>query len=97
MPGSEQAQGKPESFLAGAPDDRDIHGPEAYGNPRSRALLGSAAVETAIWGIELGVGVACLAIAVLAVRNHRLRVAGVVLSIAGLAAVAHAVFQLVTN
>jgi hypothetical protein len=54
-------------------------------------------VETATWVIELGVGLACLVVAGLALRNPRLRVVGVVLLVAGVAAAAHAVFQLATG
>jgi hypothetical protein len=52
-------------------------------------------VETATWVIELGVGLACLVVAGLALRNPRLRLVGVVLLVAGAAAAAHAVVQLV--
>jgi hypothetical protein len=51
-------------------------------------------VETLTWVIELGVGVACLVIGAVAFRAGRLRVTGIVLVIAGLAAVGHALTQL---
>ncbi|MEZ0233673.1 MAG: hypothetical protein ACAH81_01845 [Actinomycetota bacterium] len=54
-------------------------------------------METATWVIELGVGLACLLVAGLAVRNPRLRVIGVLLLIAGIAAAGHATLQLVSN
>jgi len=54
-------------------------------------------VETATWVIELGVGLACLAVGGLALRNPRLRLVGVVLLVAGAAAAAHAVFQLLAD
>jgi len=54
-------------------------------------------VETVTWAVELGVGVACLAVAVLALRHPRLRLVGAVLLVAGAAAMAHAVFQLTTG
>ena len=54
-------------------------------------------METATWVIELGVGLACLVVAGLALRNPRLRLVGVVLLVAGVAAAAHAVFQLVRD
>jgi hypothetical protein len=53
-------------------------------------------VETATWVVELGVGIACLVIAALALRNPRLRVVGVMLVVAGVAAAGHAVWQLLT-
>jgi len=54
-------------------------------------------VETATWVIELGVGLTCLLVAGLAVRNPRLRVIGVLLLIAGIAAAGHATIQLVRD
>ena len=54
-------------------------------------------METATWVIELGVGLVCLLVAGLAVRNPRLRVIGVLLLIAGIAAAGHATLQLVRN
>ena len=54
-------------------------------------------METATWVIELGVGLACLVVAGLALRNARLRLVGVVLLVAGVAAAAHAMFQLATG
>lgn len=54
-------------------------------------------METAIWLIELGVGLACMAVAVLALRNPRLRLGGVVLLVAGIAAAGHATTQLFGN
>lgn len=52
-------------------------------------------METATWLIELGVGLACLVVAILALRNPRLRPAGVVLLVAGVAAAGHATTQLI--
>lgn len=52
-------------------------------------------METATWLIELGVGLACLVVAILALRNPRLRLAGVVLLVAGVAAAGHATTQLI--
>lgn len=60
-------------------------------------MLGSAGVETVTWAIELGVGLACLAIGSVAIRGQRLRIVGVVLVVAGLAASGHAFVQLVTG
>lgn len=54
-------------------------------------------METGTWVIELGVGLACLVVAGLALRNPRLRVIGVLLLIAGIAATAHATIQLARN
>lgn len=51
-------------------------------------------METATWVIELGVGLACLVVAGLALRNPRLRAVGVLLLIAGIAAAGHATSQL---
>ena len=51
-------------------------------------------METLTWAIELGVGIACLAVAALALRHPRLRPGGAVLLVAGAAAAAHAVVQL---
>ena len=53
-------------------------------------------METATWVIELGVGLACLGVAGLALRNPRLRVIGILLLIAGLAAAGHATMRLVS-
>jgi hypothetical protein len=47
------------------------------------------------WAIELGVGVACVAVAALAVQHPRLRLVGAVMLVAGVAAVTHAAVQLV--
>jgi len=49
------------------------------------------------WLIELGVGLACVVVGGLAVRNPRMRLVGVVLVVAGLAAATHAVVRLVEN
>ncbi len=49
------------------------------------------------WAIELGVGVACLAVAALAFGHPRMRLVGAVLLVAGMAAAGHAVFQLTTG
>ena len=54
-------------------------------------------METVTWTIELGVGIACLAVAALALRHPRLRLVGAVLLVAGAGAAAHAVFQLATG
>jgi hypothetical protein len=54
-------------------------------------------VQTTTWLIELGVGLACLAVAAIALRNPRMRVVGVVLLVAGVAAAAHATFSLVAG
>jgi len=51
-------------------------------------------VETLTWAIELGVGIACLAVAALSLRHPRLRLVGAVLLVAGVAAAGHAVVQL---
>jgi hypothetical protein len=51
-------------------------------------------MDVLTWVIELGVGVACLVIGTAAIRGSRLRVAGIVLVIAGLAASGHALIQL---
>ena len=53
-------------------------------------------METVTWLIELGVGLARLVVGVLALRNPRLRLAGVVLLVAG-AAAAEATTQLTGN
>jgi hypothetical protein len=58
-------------------------------------VLGSADVETVTWAIELGVGLACLVVGSAAIRGQRLRIVGVVLVVAGLAASGHAIAQLV--
>ena len=47
-------------------------------------------METATWVIELAVGLACVVVASIALRNPRLRAVGIVLLIAGIAAVGHA-------
>lgn len=54
-------------------------------------------METATWVIELGVGLACLVVGALTLRTPRLRLVGVVLLVAGAAAAAHAVFQLLAD
>ncbi|HWC71678.1 MAG TPA: hypothetical protein VG993_10990 [Actinomycetota bacterium] len=51
-------------------------------------------METAIWVIELGVGLACLVLGLSALRASRYRLVGIVLLIAGAAAAGHALFQL---
>lgn len=51
-------------------------------------------METVTWVIELGVGLACLVVAALALRHARLRLVGAVLLVGGLAAVLHAAIQL---
>jgi putative copper export protein len=51
-------------------------------------------VETAIWIIELGVGLACLVLGLSALRTVRYRLVGIVLLIAGAAASGHALMQL---
>ena len=51
---------------------------------------------TLTWVIEIGVGIACF-VAVLALRDRRLRLIGALLFVAGLAAIAHATFQLVRS
>lgn len=56
-----------------------------------------ARVETVTWFIELGVGLACLAAAVLALRSPRLRVAGIMLLVAGIAAAVHATTRLLSS
>jgi hypothetical protein len=58
------------------------------------AVLGSRGVRTVTWLIELGVGLACLAIGVTALRSERLRFVGAVVTLAGLAAAVHAGIQL---
>jgi hypothetical protein len=67
------------------------------GTVSTRAMLGSAGVDVVTWSIELAVGVACLAIAVVAFRAGRLRAIGVVLVVAGLAAAGHATLRLATS
>ena len=52
---------------------------------------------TLTWVIEIGVGIACFVVAVLALRDRRLRLIGALLFVAGLAAIAHATFQLVRS
>ena len=54
-------------------------------------------METVTWAIELGVGIACLAVATLALRHRRLRLVGAVLLVAGAAAAGHAAIQLASN
>ena len=54
-------------------------------------------MEAVTWAIELGVGIACMAVATLALRHPRLRLVGAALLVAGVAAVVHAVVQLVQN
>jgi hypothetical protein len=61
------------------------------------APVGSGIVETSTWVIELGVGLACLVVAGLALRNPRLHVVGILLLIAGIAAAGHAAIQLLRN
>jgi len=51
-------------------------------------------VETAIWVIELGVGLACLVLGLSARRTPRYWLVGIVLLIAGAAAAGHALIQL---
>ncbi len=57
-------------------------------------LLPSADVETVTWLVELGVGIACLVVGAGAWRGGRLRIVGVVLIVAGLAAASHALVRL---
>jgi hypothetical protein len=64
------------------------------GTPARAAVLGSALVERATWLIELGVGIACVAGGLVAVRRPPLRIVGVALLVAGLAAAAHASLRL---
>jgi len=54
-------------------------------------------VETVTWAIELGVGLACLVVGSAAIRRQRLRIVGVVLVVAGLAAGGHAIAQLIAG
>jgi len=54
-------------------------------------------VETLTWVIELGVGLACLAIGALTWRNANLRIAGIVLIVAGVAATGHALVRLLSS
>lgn len=54
-------------------------------------------METVTWAIELGVGLACLVVGWAAIRGDRLRIVGVVLIVAGLAAGGHALLQLATD
>ncbi len=51
-------------------------------------------MQTLTWLIELGVGVACVAIGMAAMRSERLRIVGAVSIVAGLAAAAHATIEL---
>ena len=51
-------------------------------------------METAIWMIELLVGLACLVLGMSALRTVRYRLIGVVLLVAGVAAAGHALIQL---
>ena len=51
-------------------------------------------METAIWVIELLVGLACLVLGMSALRTVRYRPIGVVLLLAGAAAAGHALIQL---
>lgn len=68
------------------------------GDPlRARIRVASALVQTATWLIELGVGLACLAVGAIALRNPRMRVVGVVLLIAGTAAAVHAASSLISG
>jgi hypothetical protein len=52
--------------------------------------------RTLSYAIELAVGLGCVAAAVAALRTRRLRWLGVVLLIAGAAAIAHAVLRLLS-
>jgi hypothetical protein len=52
--------------------------------------------RTLSYAIELAVGLGCVVAAVAALRTRRLRWLGVVLLIAGAAAIAHAVFRLLS-
>lgn len=54
-------------------------------------------MRTATWIIELGVGLACLAIGVQALGARRMRVVGVLLLVAGIAATGHAVVQILDS
>ncbi|HVF08307.1 MAG TPA: hypothetical protein VNC60_07010 [Actinomycetota bacterium] len=65
-----------------------------YETTRGAPLLPSADVETATWLVELGVGIACLALGAGAWRAGRSRIVGAVLIVAGLAAAIHALVQL---
>ncbi|HEY7763015.1 MAG TPA: hypothetical protein VIC52_08375 [Actinomycetota bacterium] len=51
-------------------------------------------METAVWVIELLVGLACLVLGMSALRTVRYRLIGVVLLLAGAAAAGHALIQL---
>ena len=52
--------------------------------------------RTLTYAIELAVGLGCVGAAVPALRTRRLRWLGIVLLVAGAAAIAHAAFQLVS-
>jgi len=54
-------------------------------------------VDAATWLTELGVGLACLAIAWITARRIGFRPIAVLLAIAGLAAAAHALLQLASG
>lgn len=54
-------------------------------------------MQAAIWVIELGVGLACLAGGVMVFRTQRMRVVGILLVLAGGAAAGHAVVRLSGN
>jgi hypothetical protein len=60
-------------------------------------LLGSAAVDAVTWVIELGVGIACLAIGVVAIRRGHRHLTGAVLVTAGAIAAGHASLMLVRS
>jgi len=59
--------------------------------------VGCALVDAATWLTELGVGLACLAIAWITARRIGFRPIAVLLAIAGLAAAAHALLQLASG
>ena len=52
--------------------------------------------ETLTYGVELAVGLGCVAAAVPALRARRLRWLGALLLVAGCAAIVHAAFRLLT-
>jgi hypothetical protein len=54
-------------------------------------------MQAATWLIELGVGLACLAGGVVVFRGRRMRVVGVLLVVAGVAAAGHAIVRLSGN
>jgi hypothetical protein len=62
----------------------------------ARRAYPAAVDETLTYGIELAVGLGCVAAAVPALRTRRLRWLGVALLVAGGAATAHAAFRLLS-